>query len=140
MNRGILHHPLCGNIDVIYCIVLDRDDNTRTEQIYTLYYIVPYKKKKNSKNNNNKNMPKMLQGPRKREARLGRRRRSRNACHFRFKRVRFGQEQKKGHKGISTHYISRSRAINNLQLSLNDFVDYCILKGIYPRDPEGLKN
>ena len=48
------------------------------------------------------------------------------------------EEQKKGTRGF-LHYISRSRAINNLQLSLNDFRRLCILKGIYPRDPDGLK-
>ena len=53
--------------------------------------------------------------------------------------AQMGKEIKKGHRGISTHYISRSRAVNSLQITLKDFRRLCILKGIYPRDPDGLK-
>jgi pescadillo len=42
---------------------------------------------------------------------------------------------KKGTRGEVTKYITRSKAIRNLGLSLKDFRRICILKGIYPREP-----
>jgi pescadillo protein len=42
---------------------------------------------------------------------------------------------KAGKRGLVTKYISRSKAIRKLQLSLKDFRRLCILKGVYPREP-----
>ena len=42
---------------------------------------------------------------------------------------------KKGVKGEASQYLTRSNAIRALQVSLQDFRKLCILKGIYPRQP-----
>ena len=42
---------------------------------------------------------------------------------------------KKHTRGEVTQYISRSKAIRKLGLSLKDFRRVCILKGVYPREP-----
>ena len=42
----------------------------------------------------------------------------------------------KGKKGEVTQYVTRSKAIRKLQLSLKDFRRLCILKGVYPREPK----
>eukprot|EP00126_Sphaerothecum_destruens_P013150 Sdes_comp22498_c0_seq1m20945 len=47
--------------------------------------------------------------------------------------------RKKGQKGAVTNYISRSQTIKKLQLSLPDFRRLCILKGIYPVEPNNKK-
>lgn len=49
------------------------------------------------------------------------------------------RKQKKGKKGEVTLYISRTRAVRKLQISLADFRRLCILKGIYPREPKDKK-
>jgi pescadillo protein len=51
---------------------------------------------------------------------------------------RFGKKQKKDHRGLEASFISRSRCLKILQVSIKDFRRLCILKGIYPRNP--LKN
>ena len=42
---------------------------------------------------------------------------------------------KKGVKGEASQYLTRSNAIRALQVNLQDFRKLCILKGIYPRQP-----
>ena len=46
------------------------------------------------------------------------------------------KRQKKGVKGNAANYITRNKALKKLQLSLKDFRQICILKGIYPREPK----
>lgn len=43
--------------------------------------------------------------------------------------------KKKYQEGASKTYITRSRAIKKLQISIADFRRLCIFKGIYPREP-----
>ena len=49
---------------------------------------------------------------------------------------RMGKEQKKGKSGAVTMYISRTKAVKKLAITLRDFRRLCILKGIFPRVPE----
>ena len=42
---------------------------------------------------------------------------------------------KEGEQGLCTHYITRAAALKKLQVSLADFRRMCILKGVYPRQP-----
>ena len=46
-----------------------------------------------------------------------------------------GKRIKKGVKGEASQYKTRSNAIRDLQVSLQDFRRLCILKGVYPREP-----
>ncbi|XP_046687521.1 LOW QUALITY PROTEIN: pescadillo homolog [Homalodisca vitripennis] len=50
-----------------------------------------------------------------------------------------GQRKKKYQSGEGVQYMSRARAMKKLQLTLKDFRRLCILKGIYPREPQSRK-
>jgi pescadillo protein len=43
---------------------------------------------------------------------------------------------KAGIKGEASQYKTRSNAIRDMQVSLQDFRRLCILKGVYPREPK----
>ncbi|KAF2192152.1 hypothetical protein K469DRAFT_620151 [Zopfia rhizophila CBS 207.26] len=47
--------------------------------------------------------------------------------------------KKKGTSGAAKNYITRTRAVKKLQISLPDFRRLCIFKGIYPREPRNKK-
>jgi pescadillo protein len=48
---------------------------------------------------------------------------------------RFGKKQLKGRAGVAVEYVSRTRVVKQMQVSIRDFRRLCILKGVYPRDP-----
>ncbi len=47
-----------------------------------------------------------------------------------------GTKTKKGTQGYAVDYITRNMALKKLQVSLPDFRQLCILKGVFPRDPK----
>ncbi len=49
------------------------------------------------------------------------------------------RSKKKGEAGAARNYITRNQAVRKLQLSLPDFRQLCIWKGIYPREPRSRK-
>ncbi|KHN96702.1 pescadillo [Metarhizium album ARSEF 1941] len=50
-----------------------------------------------------------------------------------------GRIKKKGQAGAAKNYLTRNQAIRKLQISLADFRQLCIWKGIYPREPRSKK-
>ena len=54
-------------------------------------------------------------------------------------RGKMAKIKKKGQEGAAKTYITRNQAIKLLQLPLADFRRLCILKGVYPREPQSKK-
>ena len=54
-------------------------------------------------------------------------------------RERFLANPFTGTSGAAKNYITRTRAVKKLQISLPDFRRLCIFKGIYPREPRNKK-
>jgi pescadillo protein len=50
-----------------------------------------------------------------------------------------GRIKKKGQAGAAKNYVTRNQAIRKLQISLPDFRQLCIWKGIFPREPRSKK-
>ncbi|KAI0020730.1 Pescadillo N-terminus-domain-containing protein [Xylariomycetidae sp. FL0641] len=50
-----------------------------------------------------------------------------------------GKIKKKGEAGNAKNYITRTKAVKKLQISLPDFRKLCIWKGIFPREPRNRK-
>lgn len=50
-----------------------------------------------------------------------------------------GKPKKKFQEGAAKTYITRSKAVKKLQVSIADFRRLCIFKGIYPREPPNRK-
>ncbi|KAF8356885.1 lpd-7 [Pristionchus pacificus] len=48
-------------------------------------------------------------------------------------------QKRKGEQGAAVNFVSRKKALIKLQLSLNDFRRLCILKGVYPHEPNNRK-
>lgn len=51
-------------------------------------------------------------------------------------KLKMGRKIKAGIKGEASQYKTRSNAIRDLQIPLQDFRRLCILKGVYPREPK----
>ncbi|KAI8955558.1 Pescadillo N-terminus-domain-containing protein [Xylaria longipes] len=50
-----------------------------------------------------------------------------------------GRIKRKGEAGNAKNYITRTQAVKKLQISLPDFRQLCIWKGIFPREPRNRK-
>lgn len=50
-----------------------------------------------------------------------------------------GRIKRKGEAGNAKNYITRTKAVKKLQISLPDFRKLCIWKGIFPREPRNRK-